>query len=333
VQASNLMPPDVQNGTDDRLPLAARLATLAVIVIPFLGLVAAIVTLWGWGFTKVDLGILVGMYVLTAFGITAGFHRLFVHRSFETYMPVKVIFAALGSMAVQGSLMNWVAQHRRHHQHSDTVDDVHSPHHQGEGILGWLRGFWHSHIGWAFVPDSTELSRYVKDLQQSPTLRLASLLFPLWVVLGLVIPAALGGLLTGTWIGVWRALLWGGFVRVFLVHHVTWSVNSVCHIWGRQTYHSDDESRDNFVFGVLAMGEGWHNTHHAFPTSARHGLLWWQFDSSYILIRTLALLGLAWNVKLPSIESQLEKQRVAGTAEGLLHQHRREVAEPSRSSR
>jgi len=199
-------------------------------------------------------------------------------------------------------------------------------------VLGWLRGFWHSHIGWAFLPDTTDLSRYVKDLSQSRALRVVSGLFPLWVLLGVAIPGVLGGVLTGTWTGAFRAILWGAFVRVFLVHHVTWSVNSVCHLWGMQTYVSDDQSRDNFVFGVLAMGEGWHNTHHAFPTSARHGLRWWQIDASYGVIRTLALLHLAWNVKLPSEQAQLEKQRVAGTAEGLLENrdHSREPASRGR---
>lgn len=293
------------------LPLRGRLATLAAILIPLIGLVAAMFLLWGWGFTWVDFGLLVGMYVLTALGITVGFHRLFVHRSFETYTWVKVILTALGSMTVQGSLLNWAAQHRRHHQHSDTPHDPHSPHHGGSGFLGWLRGFWHAHIGWAFKPDPTNLSHYVQDLERSRALRVSSALFGFWIVLGLVIPTVLGGILTGTWGGAWRGLLWGGLVRVFLVHHVTWSVNSVCHLWGMRTYRSKDESRDNFVFGVLAMGEGWHNTHHAFPTSARHGLRWWQIDVSYWVIRIMSWVGLAWNVKLPSLQAQRQHQGCA----------------------
>lgn len=288
---------------------------------PFFGVIVAIILVWGWGFTRADLAILVTMYVLTALGITVGFHRLFVHRSFETYMVVKVIFAALGSMTVEGSLLNWVAQHRRHHQHSDTASDPHSPHHQGQGVIGWIRGFWHSHIGWAFVPDVTSLTPYVKDLNQSRALRVTSVLFPFWVALGLVIPATLGGLVSGTWIGAWRGLLWGGFVRVFLVHHVTWSVNSVCHLWGARTYLSHDQSRDNFLFGILALGEGWHNTHHAFPTSARHGLRWWQIDLSYEVIRLLSLVGLAWDVKLPSKQARLDKRRDSEASRGPHHNH------------
>jgi stearoyl-CoA desaturase (delta-9 desaturase) len=295
------------------VPLASKLATLAAIVLPAVGLAAAIVLTWGWGVTWVDLGLLAGFYLLTAVGITVGFHRLFVHRSFETWTPVKVALAAFGSMSVQGSLFHWAARHRQHHQHSDTEFDPHSPHQSGGGLLGRLRGFWHAHIGWAFGPDMQGLAGYIRDLRKSFALRLTSALFPLWVALGLVAPAVLGGLVTGTWAGALTGLVWGGLVRVFLVHHVTWSVNSAGHLWGTRPYRSDDHSRNNFVLGVLALGEGWHNTHHAFPTSARHGLRWWQVDASYYLIRLLALVGLAWNVRLPSAEAQARARRVPVT--------------------
>jgi stearoyl-CoA desaturase (delta-9 desaturase) len=163
-----------------------------------------------------------------------------------------------------------------------------------------LRGLWHAHLGWIFRPDPPDLGRYVKDLLRDGPVRVASALFPVWVGAGLLIPAALGGLLTGTWTGALLGLLWGGLARIFLVHHVTWSVNSVCHLWGRQPFRGHDHSKNNFLFGVLALGEGWHNNHHAFPTSARHGLRWWEFDLSYWAIRALALLRLAWDVKLPA---------------------------------
>ena len=276
------------------------MANLVAIVLPFLGLVAAIVFLWGRGFSWVELGLLLGMYAVTAVGITVGYHRLFTHRSFETNRVVQFLLAAFGSMAVQGPLMKWVAQHRRHHQHSDTEDDPHSPHHQGHGLIGLLRGVWHSHIGWVFTPDPPNLSRYVKDLRQSRLLRYVSVLFPVWVLIGLLIPTVLGGVLTLSWSGAWLGLIWGGLVRIFFVHHVTWSVNSICHIWGGRPYDSHDQSRNNFLFGILALGEGWHNNHHAFPTSARHGLRWWQIDMSYWFIKTLAWLRLAWGVKLPT---------------------------------
>jgi stearoyl-CoA desaturase (delta-9 desaturase) len=207
-------------------------------------------------------------------------------------------------MAVQGPLLKWVALHRRHHQHSDQAEDPHSPHHQGRGMMGVLRGAWHAHLGWLFRPEPSNLAHYVKDLRQRISVRVASALFPVWVAVGLLIPTVLGGLLTGTWTGALVGLIWGGLVRIFLVHHVTWSVNSVCHLWGRRPYPSADQSRNNFVFGVLAMGEGWHNNHHAFPTSARHGLKWWQIDVSYWVIRVLALLGLAWKVRLPAEQAR-----------------------------
>ena len=237
------------------------------------------------------------MYVLTAVGITVGYHRLFTHRAFETNRMVQFVLAILGSMAVEGSLLKWVALHRCHHQHSDTREAPHSPHEQGDGCRGVLRGLWHAHIGWFFAPDPPNLSHYVKDLNQSRLLRATSSLFPLWVALGVLIPGALSGLLTGTWMGVLTGLLWGGLARIFLVHHVTWSINSICHLWGSQPFQTGDQSRNNFLFGILGLGEGWHNNHHAFPTSARFGRRWWQFDLGYWLISTLAVLGLASEVR------------------------------------
>jgi stearoyl-CoA desaturase (delta-9 desaturase) len=292
-----------------KAPLPVRLATLAVIVLPLLALIAAPFLLWGWGFSWSDFGLLVGLYLLTALGITVGFHRLFTHRSFETYTWVKLVFAALGSMAVQGPLFKWVAFHRRHHQHSDTPNDPHTPHHHGAGILGVLRGAWHAHVAWFFERDPDDLGRYVADLRRSGALRVANAMFLFWVALGLVVPAVVGGVVTQSWAGAWTGLIWGGLVRVFLVHHVTWSVNSACHLWGLRPFDSGDESRDNVVFGWLALGEGWHNAHHAFPTSARHGLRWWKFDASYWVIRALALVGLAWDVKVPAPEAIANARR------------------------
>lgn len=283
-----------------RLSTSMWLANLVAVVTPFAGLVTASVFLWGGAFNWVYLGLLLGMYALTAIGITVGFHRLFTHRAFETNRGIQCVLAVLGSMAAEGPLLKWVALHRRHHQHSDRSGDPHSPQLRSRGLLGVLSGFWHAHVGWVFRADPPNLSHYVKDLSQSRLLRTASALFPLWVALGLLIPAALGGLLTGMWKGVFLGLMWGGLARMFLVHHVTWSVNSICHLWGRRPFRTNDCSRNNFLFGVLALGEGWHNNHHAFPTSARHGLRWWQIDVSYWVIRVLALLGLAWKVVLPA---------------------------------
>jgi len=301
----------VPDADPEHVSLAVRLTVLVAIIVPLLAVMAAPFIVWGWGFRWADLGLLLGLYVLTALGITVGYHRLFVHRSFDTNVVVKFAFAVLGSMAVQGPLLKWVAMHRLHHQHSDTAGDPHSPHGHDGGVLNVLRGIWHAHVGWFFDPDMPDLDRYVQDLSRSRALRVSSALFPLWVALGLLIPAGLGGLITRTWAGAWTGLIWGGLIRIFLVHHVTWSVNSACHLWGLRPYRSKDESRNNAVFGVLAMGEGWHNTHHAFPTSARHGLRWWQIDVSYWVIWTLARLGLAWDVKLPTKMAQFQRRRIA----------------------
>jgi stearoyl-CoA desaturase (Delta-9 desaturase) len=283
-----------------RIPTGVLIANLAAVILPFLGLAAVAISLWGWGFSWVEFGLLLGMYALSAVGITVGYHRLFTHRAFETSRVVQFILVGLGSMAVQGPLLTWVAQHRRHHQHSDAPGDPHSPHLHGRSLLGLLSGIWHSHLGWIFKADAPDLAGYVKDLRQSSSLRVANALFPVWVAIGLLIPTALGAVLTGTWMGALCGLFWGGLARIFLVHHVTWSINSVCHVWGHRPFETNDRSRNNFLFGILALGEGWHNNHHAFPTSARHGLRWWQIDASYWIIRTLACLGLAWKIKLPA---------------------------------
>ena len=289
-------------GLPHKPPLGMQLATLLVIVVPLLGIIAVPFLVWGWGFYWLDLILLVSMYLLTALGITVGYHRLFTHRSFETYMWLKAILAILGSVALEGPLLKWVAMHRRHHQHSDTPLDPHTPHHHGSGFWGLLKGIWHAHMGWLFLPEPAGWQDYVKDLYKSTTLRWISKLFLVWAVLGLALPALIGGLVQGNWQGAVTGFVWGGLVRVFLVHHVTWSVNSACHLWGWQPFRTDDQSRDNPVFGVLALGEGWHATHHAFPTSARHGLRWWQLDVSYYAIRLLGWLHLAWDIRLPSQE-------------------------------
>jgi stearoyl-CoA desaturase (delta-9 desaturase) len=293
--------------SEPRQSLGVRIVTLLGVTLPLLGVVAAGLLLWGWGFNWVHLGLLLGMYLLTAVGVTVGYHRLFTHKSFEASRPVKFIFAVLGSMAVEGPLLKWVAMHRRHHQHSDGPEDPHSPHHHGEGLRGIIAGAWHAHVGWIFDRDPENLSRYVPDLEAEPFLRRVSKTWTLWSGLGLVLPAVLGGLITMTWTGVLLGFIWGGLARVFLVHHVTWSINSVCHLWGTRPFRSHDESRNNVVFGVLGLGEGWHNNHHAFPTSARHGLRWWEFDASYWIIRGLEMLGLAWKVKVPAAQA-LQRQ-------------------------
>ncbi|MBX2850705.1 MAG: fatty acid desaturase [Phycisphaeraceae bacterium] len=280
--------------------LYPRLINLGGVLLPVAGLVIGLWLLWGTHFNWLYLGLLVGMYLVTGFGITIGYHRLFTHRSFATPKWVSTLLAVMGSMAVEGPVLHWVAVHRKHHQHSDNHDDPHSPHAFGGGMLAMIRGMWHAHVGWSLGKRKhTDLSTYVYDLKKDRVLVWTSRLFPLWVALGLLVPAVLGGLLTMSWMGVLLGFLWGGLVRVMVVHHITWSINSVCHIWGSTPYKSNDESKNNVVFGILALGEGWHNNHHAFPRSARHGLAWWQFDISYIIIRAMSWVGLAKRINVP----------------------------------
>jgi len=300
MQATELMEEVETTTAPVEIPKTVKAINLVMVIVPFLGLIGAIAYFWGWGVSWLDVSLLVGLYMVTFLGITAGFHRLFTHRAFKTYPAIQVLFAVAGSMAIQGSLMKWVALHRRHHQFSDQEHDPHSPHLHGDGVLGAIAGFWHSHIGWFFQPDPPSLQQYVKDLNQSKPLRIVSALFPLWVFVSLILPAVLGGLISMSWSGAFLGFLWGGLVRIFFVHHITWCINSVCHIWGGQPYQNRDQSRNNLIFGLLALGEGWHNNHHAMPTSARHGLRWWQIDISYWVIWTLARCHLAWNVSLPT---------------------------------
>ncbi|MEZ6083155.1 MAG: acyl-CoA desaturase [Phycisphaerae bacterium] len=282
---------------------AYRLGCLVVVITPFLGFLAAGYGLWGWGFYWTELVLLVAMFIATGLGITIGYHRLFTHCSFETVRPVKIVLGVLGSMAVEGPILRWVATHRKHHQHADKPDDPHSPHKVGERSFGVLAGLWHAHMGWLFKPSSAGLGRYVKDLTNDKTVRRLSQLFGVWVALGLLVPAVLGGLITGTWRGVLLGFLWGGLARVFLVHHTTWSINSICHLWGTRPFNRNDHSRNNMIFGILGFGEGWHNNHHAFPASAKFGLRWWEVDPGYYVICVMKWLGLAWHVRVPARSS------------------------------
>ena len=283
--------------------LTHKLIMATAVVFPFLGVIAAIVLLWqvGWmGWTYLTM-MIVGWY-LTGMGITIGFHRLLAHRSFDTYPWVRAGWMAMGSLAIEGSPLIWCAVHRKHHELSDEPGDPHSPHLHGKGFFNAIRGFIFSHTGWLFTQywDRPKLERYVPDLLTDKLLMKIDRLYGLWVLASLGIPAVLGGLITWSWAGVGLGFLWGGLVRIFITHHITWSINSVCHIFGGREYDAGDDSRNNLLCGVLAHGEGWHNNHHAFPTSARHGLRWWQFDASWIVIRTMQMLGLVWNVRLPS---------------------------------
>jgi stearoyl-CoA desaturase (Delta-9 desaturase) len=292
-----------------RISLKLRLINLGAVVVPFAGLIAAVALLWGVALDWTILAVFFVMYFATGLGVTVGYHRYFTHKSFNTPRPVQFILGVLGSMAVQGPVLEWAATHRQHHQHSDHDHDPHTPHGHGESVMGVLRGIWHAHLGWLFKPSPHIEKRYVRDLQNDQLVRFMSRMFPVWVVLGMMIPAGLGFAFTGTWMGALLGFIWGGLVRIFLIHHVTWSVNSVCHIWGSKPFRTADESRDNAIVGVLALGEGWHNSHHAFPTSAKHGLGWWKIDVSYIVIRMMGMVGLASDIRVPNAKRVAAKRK------------------------
>jgi stearoyl-CoA desaturase (Delta-9 desaturase) len=283
---------------------------LTGVVLPFLGVLLAIVLLWDQWVDWTSLAIMAGMYVTAILGVTLGFHRLFTHRSFATYKPVEYLLAILGSMAVEGPVMNWVADHRKHHAHTDQEGDPHSPHGHGDGFKGAVSGLYYAHVGWLFDHSGTsEHSKYARDLYEDRGMQLINQLFLLWVAIGFAIPALIGLAITGTWRGAFEAALWGGLVRTFLVHHVTWSINSVCHFFGRRRFAVDDHSTNVAWLSLLSMGESWHHNHHTFPRSAFHGLRGWErrLDPTGWVIRAMRRMKLAWNVVEITPERQQQK--------------------------
>jgi stearoyl-CoA desaturase (delta-9 desaturase) len=286
-----------------------KAANLGAVAIPFAATLLAVVLLWNSLVTPADLAIAAAMYLLTAVGITVGFHRLLTHRSFQTGKPLEYTFAVLGSMAVQGPVISWVADHRKHHAHTDEEGDPHSPHvgHDG-GVRGVLAGLWHAHSGWLMSTQGrADWKRYAADLYEDPGMRRISRNFVPLVLLTLALPALAGYLVTGTPLGALTGFLWGGLVRIFFVHHVTWSVNSICHFLGTRRFDTDDHSTNVFWLAVPSLGESWHHNHHAFPRSAVHGLGRGQVDPSAAFITTLEKLGLARNVIRISPERQAER--------------------------
>jgi stearoyl-CoA desaturase (delta-9 desaturase) len=283
-----------------------RLVNLGGVIVPFAGVVAAILLLWNSWVDWIDLGILVACYLLTAAGVTVGYHRLLTHRAFQTGPRTQYAFAILGSMAVQGSVLDWVADHRKHHAHTDKDGDPHSPHvGHGEG----LRGLWHAHTGWLMENHGqADWKKYARELYEDRGMRTIAKRFPLLVLASLALPTVLGFVLHGfTLEGALRGYVWGGLVRIFFVHHVTWSVNSVCHFFGRRRFDTDDRSTNVAWLAIPSLGESWHHNHHAFPRSAAHGLGRWEVDPSAAIIRLLRRVGLAWDVVEVAPERQQAK--------------------------
>jgi stearoyl-CoA desaturase (delta-9 desaturase) len=287
-----------------------RVVRVLAFGVPPAALVVAGWLAWGGTLRWQDLLVLVITYALSGLGVTVGYHRLFTHRSFKTTRTLRALLAVLGSMAVEGPVIEWVATHRKHHRFSDQPGDPHSPHlDDAPGWRGTLRGLAHAHVGWMFRgKDMANPGRYATDLLADRDLRFISRTFPLWVVVGLALPFGLGVALTGSLAGGLTGLLWGGAVRIFLLHHATFSINSLCHSFGRQPFTTGDESHNLAWLAPLAFGEAWHNNHHAFPTSARHGLGRLQFDPSAWLIHGLERCHLAWDVVRISPERQEAKR-------------------------
>jgi stearoyl-CoA desaturase (delta-9 desaturase) len=299
VQAPQLTQPVAHETAD-------RIITGLVTAVPFLLLVVAAWQVWDEALHWRDLAILAVAYVLTGLGITVGFHRMLTHRSFKTSPALRGILAALGSAAIEGPVISWVADHRKHHTFADEQGDPHSPHvGHGGGWRGTLRGLFHAHLGWLFIhTERGSKQRFASDLIADPVVRYVDRTFLLWATVGLAVPFVAGYLIGGTLVAGLTALLWGGAVRVFLLHHFTYSINSVCHVFGKRRFATPDESRNVLWLALPTMGEAWHNNHHAFPTSAAHGLGRWELDPSAAVIRALEKLGLVWDVVRISPERQ-----------------------------
>lgn len=286
--------------------------TLLIVLLPLAGVVVVAATVIG-GVTAPDLALLVAFYLVTGLGLTAGYHRLFTHRSFVANRPLRMMLAVAGGLCFEGGVISWVATHRRHHAFSDRPGDPHSPHQYGRSsVWGSLRGLGHAHLGWLFGTETTSVERYAPDLQADPALRRVDRAFPLLCVVSLALPTVAGWLLTGTWRGALGGLLWGGLVRVFLLHHVTWSVNSLCHLIGARPFktHRSDRATNLWPLAILSLGDSWHNLHHADPTSARHGVDRYQIDIAAGFIRLCERLGWATRVQWPD-RMRIESHRLA----------------------
>jgi len=293
-----------------------RIVNIAAVALPFLAFIVAVVVFWNDFIGWTDIAIMVSLYLIAALGITVGFHRMLTHRAFQTSPALTYAFAFMGSMGVQGPVIHWVADHRKHHAHTDEEGDPHSPHvgPATSGPLGPIKGLYHAHVGWLFSEQGrADRSKYAPDLCEDAGMRWISRNFPWIALFSLALPFALGYAISGELSGALTALLWGGFVRIFFLHHVTWSINSICHFFGTRRFGTDDRSTNVIWLAWLSMGEAWHHNHHAFPRSAQHGLSRVEkaMDPSAWVINGLERLGLIWNVVRITPERQAEKQAQA----------------------
>jgi stearoyl-CoA desaturase (Delta-9 desaturase) len=288
------------------MPKLTRYANLGAVVVPFVAFLVAVVLLWNTAIGPIDLAIFFVMYIITGLGITVGYHRLLTHRAFHVSKPVEYAFAVAGTMAVEGPPIAWVADHRKHHAHTDVEGDPHSPH-VGHG--SGLKGLWFAHSGWLMkTQGNAEFRKYAPDVCEDKGMRWISRHFLQLAGLGLLIPFIAGFVLHGFSLtaALWT-LLWAGFVRIFFIHHVTWSINSICHFFGRRRFDIEDKSTNVGWLALVTFGESWHHNHHAFPRSARQGLGRWELDPSAMFIWTLEKVGIASNVVRITPERQREK--------------------------
>jgi stearoyl-CoA desaturase (delta-9 desaturase) len=288
-----------------------RIFTGTATAVPVLALGLVVWQVWGDWLHWSDVIVFAIMYLATGLGITVGFHRHFTHRSFKTSKPVRAILAALGSVAIEGPIISWVADHRKHHTFADQEGDPHSPHvDHGHGWRGALKGLVHAHVGWLFIHTQRGARRrYARDLIDDPIVSWVDRTFVFWALGGLVMAFLLGWVIGGSLFAGVTGLLWGGAVRMLVVHHVTFSINSLCHFFGRRRFETEDESRNLLWLAPFSFGESWHNNHHAFPTSAEHGMRKWEIDPSALVIRALERLGLAWDVVRVDRERQERKRK------------------------
>lgn len=283
-------------------------------ILPIIGTAAAIAFLAVHPFGGTEFVLLLSMWLLTGLGVTVGYHRLFTHRTFKAAPWVVTVLAVLGSMAGQGAVVSWVALHRRHHECSDREGDPHSPNLAGSGLKARLRGLAHSHFLWMRRHEYPNIVHYAPDLLKNRALVRVARLYYYWVVLGLLVPALIGGLVEQSWAGAVSGLLWGGLVRIFVLEHIVWAINSFLHMFGTRPYESRENSRNGAIFALVTLGEAWHNNHHAFPESPSFGLEWYRLDPGYWVIKLLAMCGLAWDLKLPSRE-RMEAKRLSRNPE------------------
>ena len=278
------------------------------VIVPFLAFLAAIPMAWGWGLGWTDVILFVVFYAVSGLGVTVGYHRYFTHGSFKAKRGLRIAMAIAGSLAVEGPVIRWVADHRRHHAFSDREGDPHSPWRYGESVPALAKGLWFAHIGWMFDVEHTNRDKFTPDLMQDRDIAAVDRRFPQLVLVSMFLPPLLGGLITWSWIGALTAFFWASLVRVFVLHHVTWSINSICHTIGEKPFAARDKSTNFWPLAILSFGESWHNMHHADPTAARHGVLRGQLDESARVIWLFEKLGWATDVRWPKPE-RIEKLR------------------------